>query len=528
MKQLITSILATSLIGLSAITSAQTFNTANTGANTKTKAIYNWMGNLPNRSGDRVISGAFGGYSGISGKDAFSSNESDGIFALTQQRPGILACDYARGWDTTPAGQEADLINYDCNVGLKAHWDAGGLVQISNHIPNPYYQGNSVWNSTSNSWVGAYNAKITNAQFQEILTNGTWARTRWIAIMDKIAAGLGDLQASGVTVLYRPLHEMNGDWFWWGASGYNNNDTTRMNLVKALYQDMFNYFKNTKGLNNLIWVYSPDHSRDYKTAYFPGSSYVDIVGLDAYTDNPGAINGYNEMMGLNKPFALAEIGPKDAAGSFNYGTLLDEIRTKFPKTIYFLPWNNKWSPVTNVNSWWGYNNSWTINLGEVWTNQATGQLTPMVIPALFSFEGNTQGWASGDAPVTGYWSVADWASHGSNSLKANVNFANNQGFSLKTNSAQNFSNNSTVKATVRVASWSNVGAGVTAKLYVKTGTNWAWYDASGLVTAGSNVTLTLNLNNVANKQDIREMGVYFQTSTASGSGSVYVDGVIVE
>jgi len=49
---------------------------------------------------------------------------------------------------------------------------------------------------------------------------------------------------------------------------------------------MFYYFTNTKNLHNILWVYSPDQSRAEVSQYYPGDSYVDIVALDVYTDNP--------------------------------------------------------------------------------------------------------------------------------------------------------------------------------------------------------------------------------------------------
>lgn len=49
---------------------------------------------------------------------------------------------------------------------------------------------------------------------------------------------------------------------------------------------MFNYLTNTKNLHNILWVYSPDHGRGNRLAYYPGSAYVDIVALDVYTDDP--------------------------------------------------------------------------------------------------------------------------------------------------------------------------------------------------------------------------------------------------
>lgn len=102
---------------------------------------------------------------------------------------------------------------------------------------------------------------MSNDEFSAILQSGTPSRGRWLAMLDKVAQGLQQLNEKGVTVFYRPLHEMNGEWFWWGATGENTNDTVRMDLYRRLYQDIFNYFVKTKGLNNLLWVFSPDANR---------------------------------------------------------------------------------------------------------------------------------------------------------------------------------------------------------------------------------------------------------------------------
>ncbi|RYZ91921.1 MAG: beta-mannosidase, partial [Sphingobacteriaceae bacterium] len=350
-----------------------------------------------------VLSGAFGGYSGISGPDAYGESESDNIFAWTQQRAAIYACDYARGWDYTNAGNEAELINYDCNASLIRHWQLGGLVQISNHLPNPVFEGNKIVDA-DNVVKGGLKKAINNTQYSRILTANTDERKRWLAILDKVAAGLKNLRDNGVIVIYRPLHEMNGSWFWWGATGYNTNDMVRMANYKALYKDMYNYFTYTKGLNNLIWVYSPDQSVEYKTNYYPGASYVDIVGLDSYIDNPEDMTGYAEMIGLNKPFALAEVGPYTINGLYDYTKLLDAIRTKFPKVTYFIPWNAGWSPAKNTyfSPWGAYNNSWTINKGEIWNGT---QLTTSVMPLLYSFDTTSEGWAATSNAISGVWPV---------------------------------------------------------------------------------------------------------------------------
>ena len=86
---------------------------------------------------------------------------------------------------------------------------------------------------------------------------------------------------------------------------------------------MFEYFSTEKGLDNLLWVYAPNHGEN-TAKYYAGDRYVDIVGLDAYTDfiDPQHIKGYAEVAALPKPFGFTEFGPHgsqnppgDSAGS---------------------------------------------------------------------------------------------------------------------------------------------------------------------------------------------------------------------
>ncbi|CAF4504194.1 unnamed protein product, partial [Rotaria magnacalcarata] len=78
-----------------------------------------------------------------------------------------------------------------------------GLVTINMHLPNPV--------STNG---GGYKDRM-NLQFIDLTNANTDTGRRWQLFLDRIAEGLNDLRLAGVTVLYRPLHEMNGDWFYW-------------------------------------------------------------------------------------------------------------------------------------------------------------------------------------------------------------------------------------------------------------------------------------------------------------------------
>ncbi|MBT2713660.1 mannose-6-phosphate isomerase, class I [Pseudomonas sp. ISL-88] len=151
-------------------------------------------------------------------------------------------------------------------------------------------------------------------------------------------------------------------------------NSERISLYKQLYTKIYHYMTDTRGLDNLLWVYAPDANRDFKTDFYPGSSYVDIVGLNAYFSDAYAISGYDELVSLNKPFAFTEVGPSVTNGSLDYASFINAIRQKYPKTTYFLTWDEQWSPAANKGASSLYNNSWTLNKGEMWNG---GSLTPI-------------------------------------------------------------------------------------------------------------------------------------------------------
>jgi mannan endo-1,4-beta-mannosidase len=97
--------------------------------------------------------------------------------------------------------------------------------------------------------------------------------------MDAIAVQLKKFSSNNIPVLWRPLHESEGGWFWWGAKG----PEPFKQLWRLLYQRLTVHH----GLNNLIWVLTSEDP-----AWYPGDDVVDVVGVDAYPTDPGdALSG---------------------------------------------------------------------------------------------------------------------------------------------------------------------------------------------------------------------------------------------
>ncbi|MDR2448135.1 MAG: glycoside hydrolase family 26 protein [Treponema sp.] len=87
--------------------------------------------------------------------------------------------------------------------------------------------------------------------------------------LDKAAERLSELKEDDIPVLWRPLHEASGGWFWWGATGPAP--------YIALWNYMYDYFTNECGLDNLIWVWNGQNA-----AWYPGDDVIDIAGYDVY------------------------------------------------------------------------------------------------------------------------------------------------------------------------------------------------------------------------------------------------------
>jgi mannan endo-1,4-beta-mannosidase len=287
---------------------------ANPHANAATRAVLEYFQSLSAAPERHVVSGQFSNF----GKGA-SLRAMTNVFEKSGHWPAIFGADYAdfgRGGLETATPNQAAI----------AYWRQGGLVTISAHLYDP---------ATTNG--GGLRDK--GVDLASLLATNDPAHARWMKELDLLAAGLQELREAKVVVLWRPFHEMNGDWFWWGGKDPET--------FIQVWRQMFDYFTTVKGLDNLIWVYSPNHGRN-TAGYYAGSRSVDLVGLDAYTDfvDLDHIKGYAEMAALPKPFGFTEYGPhgpQNPPGDYDYTRFLAGVERDFPKTCFFMSWNARWS-----------------------------------------------------------------------------------------------------------------------------------------------------------------------------------------
>ncbi|MCS7253824.1 MAG: glycosyl hydrolase [Armatimonadota bacterium] len=169
-----------------------------------------------------------------------------------------------------------------------------------------------------------------------VVTPGTSEYQQLMKELAEAADKLEVLKNANVPVLWRPLHEIDGGWFWW-------TDTNQPENTAELWRIMFNYFTNKRQLNNLIWVYSTgvgDRKKkpvEYRRRFYPGSNYVDIIGIDIYgVDVRGDDERYLDYFKM-----MSEIDPNKMIALTECDDIPnpDKIRGKYtPVWLYALPW----------------------------------------------------------------------------------------------------------------------------------------------------------------------------------------------
>ena len=264
---------------------------------------------------------------------AWNNTESEKVYKMIGKYPAINGYDYIH-LASSLAG--ANWINYGDISPVKTWWDNGGIATIGWHWNVPSVEGGKdlgFYKKGSNGGNGETSFSIANA-----VTEGTWESKVIEKDLESIAKYIKLLKDAGIPVLWRPLHEASGGWFWWGAGTAEQ--------YKKLWITMFDYFK-AQDLTNLIWVWTYESNE----SWYPGDNYVDIIGCDIYGDNAASCaKKYNDILNAhsNKMIALTECGYSDWSKS-NIAYISDQWEAG-AKWAWFMPW---YSTDTHApQAWW--------------------------------------------------------------------------------------------------------------------------------------------------------------------------------
>lgn len=141
----------------------------------------------------------------------------------------------------------------------------------------------------------------TDFDASRVLKEGTPEREAFYHDMDVLAELLKPFCDEDIPILWRPFHESEGTWFWWGAQGPET--------ARELYKLMYEHFTRKHHLDNLLWVWNCPLKEGY-----PGDEYVDVISRDIYlesykpTDYADEYRELVENTGCHKVAAIAENG----------------------------------------------------------------------------------------------------------------------------------------------------------------------------------------------------------------------------
>ena len=263
---------------------------------------------LADTYGHKVISGQMD----LTWKD--SVDMADRVYKVTGKYPALMGYDFmnykVRSGDGTKQVEEA--ISW---------WNKGGIVAFCWHWRDP-----SRPTGFSEFYTDKTKFRIPYDPIAKKLDETSAAFNGIKRDLDSIAKQLKRLEDAGVPVLWRPLHEASGKWFWWGASGPD--------AYLALYKYLYTYLTEEKGIHNLLWVWN-GQDQDW----YPGDSYVDIIGDDIYANNYDT-----QSLAFNQFWYMSDnpdTTPKMIALSEN-GAIpdMDECENTSTHWLYFMTWND--------------------------------------------------------------------------------------------------------------------------------------------------------------------------------------------
>ncbi|SHJ76320.1 mannan endo-1,4-beta-mannosidase [Nocardiopsis flavescens] len=232
------------------------------------------------------------------------------VFDITGEYPGLWGGDFLFASSDVEARQTM--------VDEAAHqWGNGAIVTLTWHVCPPT-QGSSC------SWEDGVMSSLDDGQWAELITDGSPLNRAWKARLDEAVPYLRQLESQGVEVVWRPLHEMNDPWAWWGGRPGEDGSA-------ELFRITHDHLTGERGLTNLVSNWNvKDVDVDSIGDYWPGDEYVDIASIDIWMKNQPSAQDYAAMREVagGRPIALGEVGQVPGV----------ETLEAQPDWVYFMTW----------------------------------------------------------------------------------------------------------------------------------------------------------------------------------------------
>ena len=225
------------------------------------------------------------------------SLDTDRVHEVTGKYPAIWGSDFGfTNEEDKDAVTHRDLMIQEA----KKQYAAGSIIYLCWHMLRPTEDEPGVPGA---SWGGSVQARLTDPQWLELITSDSPLHLRWEHYMDTAAGYLKQLADANIPVLWRPMHENNGTFFWWGGRPGEYG-------TAELYREVYNRMVNVHHLNNLVWVWNQNGPAPGAEFYnfYPGPQYADVVSYDNYSTLDDRYYHEIQTIANGKPIAFGEVG----------------------------------------------------------------------------------------------------------------------------------------------------------------------------------------------------------------------------
>ena len=212
------------------------------------------------------------------------------IHDVTGKYPALYGMDLGGIELDSPLNIDKNDFNH-MRASAVAHHERGGVITFSWHPMNPL-TGGTTWDTQSTEVVASI---LPGGEKHEMFMG-------WLSKAADFLGSVKDAEGNPIPMIFRPWHEHTRDFFWWGQNLCTKEQYT------ALWRMTHDYMTKERGLDNLVWAYSPDAgglTDDNFGEKWPGDDVVDMVGIDFYqfTPNEEYIEKTRHSLALTETFA---------------------------------------------------------------------------------------------------------------------------------------------------------------------------------------------------------------------------------
>ncbi|PXY38807.1 beta-mannosidase [Flavobacterium cheongpyeongense] len=329
------------LLSVFMITGHFLFAQIDSNATKETKNLYN---NLKVISKEHIL---FGHQHALEyGHGWFNESGRSDVKSVTGSHPAVVGIDFS-GF----SGQAQEKIENE-KERLKKNvidtYERGGITTVSWHLNNPASGGGFYWKDS------------VSIAAMSLIKEGGSHHEQYKEILKTIADFAYSVKTKDgklVPMIFRPFHEFDGDWFWWGKKY-----TSREDFI-AVWQFTVSYLRDTLGVHNFIYAFSPDNRFNSEEEYlerYPGDDHVDLFGMDDYGDfgreGKYDLEAAKKKLKIfsdiaikkNKLAALTETGLESIPNATWWTeTLLKTLQTEKLELAYVLVWRNDATSATH-------------------------------------------------------------------------------------------------------------------------------------------------------------------------------------